>query len=288
MLVLDARLRLGQHRECCVDAEQLAEEHPYREDIRAIHMRALYRSGRQTESLAVYRRTRKLLVEELGIDPGPELSALHRQILDQDPARDAPGVRAARTSVLEASLVTDNLRSERNVFVDRPEVEAIVDSIEPERVVTAVGMGGIGKSRCVSAVARRCQGDVVAADGVWVVDPRRCLMNRMGSLLRWPMRWGWGRRPPSRQRSRAISRTGRRSSCSTTASTLPTVRAASSRTSVPVPRRRCSRRSPFGWVLRCCSCSLRPRAYGWLMASQQHRSPSVREADMAEGRGNGK
>lgn len=170
MLVLDAHLRLGQHRECCVDAGKLAEEHPYREDIRAIHMRALYRSGRQTESLAVYRRTRELLVEELGIDPGPELSALHRQILDQDPALDAPSVRAARTPVVDASLVTDNLRSEPNVFVDRPEVEAIVDSIEPGRVVTAVGTGGIGKTRCVSAVARRCQGDAVAADGVWVVD----------------------------------------------------------------------------------------------------------------------
>ena len=176
LVVLDARLRLGQHRACCVDAEQLAEEHPYREDIRALHMLALYRSGRQTESLAVYRRTRELLVEELGIDPGPELNALHRQILDQDPALDqdatldAPSVPAGPAGVVDASLATDNLRSEPNVFVDRPEVEAIVASIGPGRVVTAVGTGGIGKSRCVSAVARRCRGDAVAADGVWVVD----------------------------------------------------------------------------------------------------------------------
>ena len=94
LVVLEARLRLGQHRACCVDAEQLAEEYPYREDIRALHMRALYRSGRQTESLAVYRRTRELLVEELGIEPGPELAALHRQILDQDPVLDAAPSRA--------------------------------------------------------------------------------------------------------------------------------------------------------------------------------------------------
>ena len=170
LVVLDARLRLGQHRECCADAELLAEEHPFREDIRALHMLALYRSGRQTESLAVYRQTRELLVEELGVDPGPELSALHRQILDQDPALDAPSAPAAPVPVVDASLVTDNLRSEPNVFVDRPEVEAIAASIEPGRIVTAVGAGGIGKSRCVGAVARRWLGDAVAADGVWVVD----------------------------------------------------------------------------------------------------------------------
>ncbi|MFN3258915.1 MAG: BTAD domain-containing putative transcriptional regulator [Ilumatobacter sp.] len=170
VLVLDARLRLGQHRECCAGAELLAEEHPYREDIRALHMLALYRSSRQTESLAVYRQTRQLLVEELGIDPGPELSALHRQILDQDPALDAPSARAAPGPLVDASLVTDNLRSEPNLFVDRPEVEAIAASIGAGRVVTAVGTGGIGKSRCVGAVARRCLGGAVAADGVWVVD----------------------------------------------------------------------------------------------------------------------
>ncbi len=84
----DARLRLGQHVEIVGDLDALTTDHPYREDLRRLQMLALYRSGRQTEALRVYSRTRALLVEELGIEPSAELRELHASILDQSPELD--------------------------------------------------------------------------------------------------------------------------------------------------------------------------------------------------------
>ena len=65
-------------------------EHPYREPFRAALMRALYGSGRQAEALEVYRRTRALLVDELGIEPSLGLQELEQAILRQDPALAGP------------------------------------------------------------------------------------------------------------------------------------------------------------------------------------------------------
>lgn len=180
-MLLEARLALGQHRECCADAEAFADEHPFREEIRALQLVALYRSGRQTEALAAYRRTRHRLVEELGVEPGPELRSLHRRILEQDELLDLAPQASSTTyssrdgvsldgALPEVTLATDNLQPEPNVFVERPEIEVIVDALTPGRVVSAVGAGGIGKSRCVAAAARRCHSDGRFADGVWLVD----------------------------------------------------------------------------------------------------------------------
>lgn len=170
-IVVEAQLELGQHRECCAEAEALADEHPFREDIRVLHLLALYRSGRQAEALAAYRRTRNLLVEELGVEPGPELRSVHHKILAQDqeldPGRSSGTDRAAEPIV---RLATDNLRPEPNTFVERPEIDRIIESLTPGRVVTAVGTGGIGKSRCVGAAARRCHDAGRFADGLWLID----------------------------------------------------------------------------------------------------------------------
>ncbi|MEL6890477.1 MAG: BTAD domain-containing putative transcriptional regulator [Actinomycetota bacterium] len=106
VVLLDARLRLGEHRACCADAAELADEHPIREDLRGLHMLALYRSSRQIEALAAYERARSMLVEEFGVEPGPELRALHLRMLRQDPALDLGGPPPDRGGALSAVVPT--------------------------------------------------------------------------------------------------------------------------------------------------------------------------------------
>ena len=83
---IDADLALGRHADLIHELDALVAEHPYRERFRAQQMLALYRSGRQADALAAYRSARETFVEGLGIEPGAELKALERQVLDQDPA----------------------------------------------------------------------------------------------------------------------------------------------------------------------------------------------------------
>src|SRR6266496_6521736 len=93
---VEAELEAGRHAELVGELEGLAEEHPLRERLRAQLMLALYRAGRQAEALQIYHDTRRVLVEELGIDPSPNLQQLHGSILRQDPGLDwgAPAIGA--------------------------------------------------------------------------------------------------------------------------------------------------------------------------------------------------
>jgi DNA-binding SARP family transcriptional activator/ABC-type oligopeptide transport system substrate-binding subunit len=85
-----AELALGRHTTVVGRLEVLTEQHPLRERLWGQLMLALYRSGRQGEALASYHRARAELVEELGIEPSPELRRLYEQILNQDPAIELP------------------------------------------------------------------------------------------------------------------------------------------------------------------------------------------------------
>ncbi len=87
---VDAELRMGWGAELVPELEQLAAEHPERERLAAGLMLALYRAGRQTEALAAYQAARRRLIEELGLEPGPELRELERRILQQDPTLGQP------------------------------------------------------------------------------------------------------------------------------------------------------------------------------------------------------
>jgi DNA-binding SARP family transcriptional activator len=92
---IDADLACGRHASLIPELEALVAEHPLRERLRAQLMLALYRSGRQGEALAVYREARRVMQEELGIEPTRALSGLERAILKHDPAldlRDLPPV----------------------------------------------------------------------------------------------------------------------------------------------------------------------------------------------------
>jgi DNA-binding SARP family transcriptional activator len=93
---IDAELALGAHGDLVHELESLVAEHPLREALRGQLMLALYRSGRQADALSAYRDARRVLGEELGLEPSPALQRLERAILSQDPALEPGATRPVR------------------------------------------------------------------------------------------------------------------------------------------------------------------------------------------------
>ncbi|MFE3452333.1 BTAD domain-containing putative transcriptional regulator [Nonomuraea sp. NPDC059194] len=153
----EARLALGEHALLAAELADLVAEQPLRERLRALHLRALYGAGRQSEALDSYAHLRALLADELGLDPGPELVALHQAILEQDPALDpAPATRT-------------NLPVPMTGLIGRESATAEVRSlVESHRLVTLTGPGGVGKTRLALEVAAQLDGP--HPDGVWLVE----------------------------------------------------------------------------------------------------------------------
>lgn len=81
---VDVDLVLGRHDEVIAELELLLETEPLRERVCARLMRALYQSGRQADALSLYRRTRSALIDQTGLEPGPQLRDLERAILNHD------------------------------------------------------------------------------------------------------------------------------------------------------------------------------------------------------------
>lgn len=88
---VDVLLDQGRHRELVGELEELVAATPFREQLWSRLMLALYRSGRQADALGAYRRARSALVDELGIEPGPELRRLEQRVLAQDPGLEHVG-----------------------------------------------------------------------------------------------------------------------------------------------------------------------------------------------------
>lgn len=86
--IFDAELRLGRHREAVGEIEALAAAHPFRERLHGQLMLARYRCGQQAKALEAWHRARTILVEQVGVEPGPGLCTLHQAILEHDPALD--------------------------------------------------------------------------------------------------------------------------------------------------------------------------------------------------------
>ena len=156
----EARLELGEHGVLAGELGDLLARYPLRERLWAVRLRALYHAGRQSEALASYQELRQRLADELGLDPGPELVALHRAILNQDPEL-APAISAPRRRT--------NLPAPLTELIGRAEAVRDVRSLlAANRLVTLTGPGGVGKTRLAIAAA----GELVDAfpDGVWLVE----------------------------------------------------------------------------------------------------------------------
>jgi len=103
---IDADLELGRHLAAIPELEQVIDDHPLHEGLRAQLMLALYRAGRQSEALHVSQEARRLLDAELGVDPGPALQRLEQQILNQDPLLEAAeSLAPARQGTLAAKPI---------------------------------------------------------------------------------------------------------------------------------------------------------------------------------------
>jgi DNA-binding SARP family transcriptional activator/tetratricopeptide (TPR) repeat protein len=112
--LLEARLALGEHTQLLPELEALVAEHPFDERLRGQLMLALYRAGRQTEALELFREARRLLVDELGLEPSTTLRELEQAILRHDPAlapARPPSLLPTRktATVLYAALVAAEL-----------------------------------------------------------------------------------------------------------------------------------------------------------------------------------
>ncbi len=92
----DLMLAQGQPAAAVPELTTLVAEHPLRERARGLLMIALYRCGRQAEALRVFHDARERLAEDLGIDPGTELTRIHQRVLAMDPALDMPAPDAGR------------------------------------------------------------------------------------------------------------------------------------------------------------------------------------------------
>src|SRR5262245_2958896 len=127
---IDADLECGRHSELIGELEALVAAHPLREGLRAQLMLALYRSGRQAESLQLYHDTRRALVEELGVEPGRSLQELFSQLLRQDPALELGGVLQVDSADDHLEAVVKALVTGRLVIMLGPGVNSTAEPIE--------------------------------------------------------------------------------------------------------------------------------------------------------------
>jgi DNA-binding SARP family transcriptional activator/DNA-binding beta-propeller fold protein YncE len=166
-LRIEADLALGRHASVVGELQTLVAEQPYREGFRRQLMLALYRAGRQADALAAYRSARRTLVEELGVEPGPELRELEASMLRHDPSiatprvSSAPSERKRRLPILVAGILV-------------------------------VGLAAGALAVVVSRSASSSQ-PVVVPDSVVKIDPRTNSVVRVTRVGRQPNRLAYGK-----------------------------------------------------------------------------------------------
>jgi predicted ATPase/DNA-binding SARP family transcriptional activator len=158
----DVQLALGRH-DLIVDslARAVAEE-PLRERRWEQLMLGLYRCGRQAEALRAFQDARRVLTDELGIEPSPALRGLEQAVLVQDPDLDAPPLATRQRPRHNLPAMLTNLVGRAD------DVVATRKALEGSRLVTVTGAAGCGKTRLAIAVAEGLVDRL--DDGVWCVD----------------------------------------------------------------------------------------------------------------------
>jgi DNA-binding SARP family transcriptional activator len=189
---VEAELALGRHAELVPELEGLVREQPLRERLRGQLMLALYRCGRQADALEVYRTGRRLLDEELGLEPDNELQRLEKAILNHDPSLESPVVAGA-----ERPSVALRRRASSRTAAPPPDSVAVID---PQRsrvvghvlvgrrpVALAIGHGSVWVANADDGTVSRIDQDrhelirtigigapaidlAVASDAVWVAN----------------------------------------------------------------------------------------------------------------------
>ncbi|MCG5213008.1 AfsR/SARP family transcriptional regulator [Streptosporangium sp. KLBMP 9127] len=171
---IDLRLAAGDHHAVVPVLTAHADAHPLRERPRAQLMLALYRAARSSEALAVYQETRRVMIDELGIEPGAALRRLQQAVLRRDPALHLTS--PAQRTALARPIIPIELPADNRAFTARTTEIAwlhktLTDTVPGPPAVAAInGPGGIGKSalaiHAAHAIADRF------ADGVLYVDLR--------------------------------------------------------------------------------------------------------------------
>jgi predicted ATPase/DNA-binding SARP family transcriptional activator len=158
----EAALALGKHRELAPALRSALTDNPFRERLWGQLMLALYRCGRQADALETFQEARRVLADELGIEPGIELRRLQDAILAHDPA----------IAAVPAGRRRGNLPAVSTSFVGRDqELGRLAELLREHRLVTLIGPPGVGKSRLALEAARSLEGDF--PDGAWLVDVAR-------------------------------------------------------------------------------------------------------------------
>ncbi|MFF7095810.1 BTAD domain-containing putative transcriptional regulator [Streptomyces rubradiris] len=182
----EARLAAGEHVLLAGELADLVARHPLRERLRALQIRALYAAGRQSEALAAYEDLRARLVADLGVEPSPELAALHQAVLRQDPAltvasrpadtapREPEAPAAPPKAAAPPAPAPSHLPASLTPLVGRRDaLDRVTGLLGAARLVTLTGPGGVGKTRLAVAAADALLGAATASelpDGAWFVE----------------------------------------------------------------------------------------------------------------------